>query len=233
MADGLFSGFDPSRLYNVLKEQGLLPQTARQVSPELGNPAYYRDFNFMYTGGAQNRDTVAHEMTHAVQHNIIRATAEALEKKDKKTKQELQFLDAYQKLMAPDGMVKDSRKTQANKAAFDKTAAALYGKPVETRHDRYRTTPIEAQAFGVGSSSNPNLPSYHIKPHMDASYTTEFDMLLSMYDKLSPELKQTSATQRKEDIAHGRNWFREKRQQLEDASELNDLFSNPFAPTVN
>jgi hypothetical protein len=233
MADGLFSGFDPSRLYNVLKEQELLPQTARQVSPESGNPAYYRDFNFLYTGEAQHRDTVAHEMTHAVQHNIIRATAETLEKKDKKTKQELQFLDAYQKLMAPDGMVKDARKTQANKAAFNKTAAALYGKPVETRYDRYRTSPTETQAWGVGAHSNPNRPLFRPQPHMDASYTTEFDMLLSMYDKLPSQLKQASAVKRKEDLTFSKNWFKEQRQQLEGASELNELFSDPFAPTVN
>ena len=228
MAGGMF---DPSRLYNVLNEQGLLPKVAQQMSPQTGNPAYMPDFNFLYTGRRRDRETEAHEMTHAVQHNIIKATAETLEKKDKKTKQELQFLDAYRKLMAPDGMVKDSKKTQANKAAFDKTAAALYGKPVETRFDRYRTSPREAQAWGVESYSAAGVPSY--RPHMDASYTTEFDMLLSMYDKLPSQLKQASAVKRKEDLAHSKNWFKEQRQQLEGASELNDLFSDPFAPTVN
>jgi hypothetical protein len=228
MADGLF---DPSRLYNVLKEQGLLPKVAQQLSPQTGNPAYMPDFNFLYTGGRRDRATEAHEMTHAVQHNIIKATAETLAKKDKKTQQELQFLDAYWKLMAPEGMVKDSKKTQANKAAFDKTAAALYGKPVETRFDRYRTSPTETQAWGVESYSAAGVPPY--KPHMDASYTTEFDMLLSMYDKLPSQLKQASAVKRKEDLVHSKNWFKEQRQQLEGASELNDLFSDPFSPTVN
>jgi len=230
MADGLFN---PSRLYEVLAAQGLLPQVAPQASPKSGNPAYMKDFNYLYTGGSDTpRETVAHEMTHAVQHNIIKATAEALAKKSKKTQQEVQFLDAYRKLMAPDGMIKDTKKAQANKAAFDKTAAALYGKPVESRFDKYRTSPHETQAWGVGAYSDPAVPNSQIKPHMDASYTTDFDILLSMYDKLPQELKQMSAAKRKEDLAHSKNWFREQRQELEDASEFSNLLSDPFAPTI-
>lgn len=225
--------FNPSRLYEVLAAQGLLPQVAKQVSPQSGNPSYMKDFNFLYTGGSgAPRETVAHEMAHAVQHNIIKATAEALAKKSEKTQQELQFLDAYRKLMAPDGMIKDTKKAQVNKAAFDKTAAALYGKPVESRFDKYRTSPHETQAWGVGAYSDPKVPNHQIKPHMDASYTTEFDLLLSMYDKLPQELKQMSATQRKEDLAHSKNWFREQRQELEGASEFSNLLSDPFARTI-
>ena len=229
MADGLFSGFDPSRLYNVLKEQGLLPRTAQQMSPQTGTPAYMPDFNFLYTGRHRNKQTEAHEMTHAVQHNVLQATVDAIKNKDKKTAQEVQFLEAYRKLM---GIGENTKKAKENKAAFDKTAAALYGKPVETSYDRYRTGPLEAQAWGVENMTMKEQPFTGARQHMDPSYTTEFDILLSMYDKLSPELKQTSAAQRKEDIAHGKNWYREQRQAIENASELNDLFEDPFRPTV-
>ena len=229
MADGLFN---PSRLYEVLAAQGLLPQVAVQPSPVSFGPAYQPAFNNLFTGWNPKRSTIAHEMTHAVQDNVLKATAEALEKKSKKTQQETQFLNAYRKLMAPDGMVKDSRRTQADKAAFDKTAAALYGKPVESRYDKYRTSPSETQAWGVGSYSDLSYDDEDRIPHMDASYTTEFAILLSMYDKLPQELKQMSATQRKEDLTRSKDFFRKQKQEIENSTEFSNLLSDPFARTI-
>jgi len=221
--------FDASRLYNVLNEQGLLPKVAQQLSPQTGTPTYMPDFNFLYAGRHGNKQVLAHEMTHAVQYNILQAAVDAIVNKDKKTAQEAQFLEAYRKLM---GTGENTKKAKENKTAFDRTAAALYGKPVETDYDRYRTKPTEAQAWGVENMTMKEQPFTGARQHMDPSYTTEFDILLSMYDKLSPELKQTASALRTEGITHGKNWYREQRQALENATEFTDIFSDPFAPTI-
>jgi hypothetical protein len=227
--------FNASRLYEVLAAQGLLPQTAKQNSPETGDPSYYSAFNKMYTGRNEVKSDVAHEMTHAVQSNILQAAAKSLSEKKNKTAEEKQFLEAYQKLLVgKEGLgaykIDDKLKTLAS--AYSKTAEALYGKPVESRYDRYRVSPREAQAHGVGHMSIPGRPFTGDKPHMDASYTTEFDILLSMYDKLSPAVKKEATTKRKEDIAFTSKWFGEQNKGLERTSEFTDIFSDPFAPTI-
>ena len=233
MADGLFSGFDPSRLYNVLKEQGLLPRTAQQMSPRTGSPAYEPSLNFLFTGPKPTRNTTAHEMSHSVQENLIGATAKFLEQKKDKTPQEVQFLSAYRKLLAPESNAGGGKNAQANKTAFDRSVSALYGRPITRDYDKYRTSPKEAQAWGVGSMSDAKTPMSDIRPHMDASYTTEFDILLSMYEKLPQQLKQVSANKRKGYLTNSYDLYKDQRKQIEDASNLQNLFSDPFAPTVN
>ena len=227
--------FDASRLYEVLAEQGLLPQVARQASPETGDPSYYSAFNKLFTGRGERKSDFAHEMTHAVQSNIIQAAAKALDKKKNKTPQEKQFLEAYQKLMVGKeglGPYKLTDKLNNLSAAYNKTAEALYGKPIEDRFDRYRTSPREAQAHGVGHMSIPGRAFTNDRPHMDPSYATEFDILLSMYNKLPQEVKQEATAKRKEDIAFSSNWFYEQNKRLERDAAFEDLFSDPFAPTI-
>ena len=233
MADGLF---DPSRLYNVLNDQGLLPRVAKQNSPEVGEPSYYSAFNKLFTGRNEVRSTVAHEMTHAVQSNIIQATAKYLAEKEDKTEQEKQFLSAYQKLMVGNEGVSSYRYAENMKKLsepYRKSVEALYGKPIKSDFDKYRTSPREAQAFGVGNMSTSGQPFMGVQKNMDPSYTTEFDILLSMYDKLPSNIKQATTAKRKDDIRYTTNWFGKQNKDLEQNAEFSDLFSDPFSPTVN
>jgi hypothetical protein len=233
MADGLF---DPSRLYNVLKEQGLLPRVSKQYSPEVGEPSYYPVFNKLFTGRNAVRSTVAHEMTHAVQANIIQATAKYLAEKEDKTEQEKQYLSAYQKLMLGNEGMSSYRYTENMEKLsepYRKSVEALYGKPLKSESDKYRTSPDEAQAFGVGNMSISGQPFMFAQKHMDPSYATEFDILLSMYDKLPSNIKQATTAKRKDDIGYTTKWFGKQNKGLEQNAEFSDLFSDPFAPTVD
>jgi hypothetical protein len=232
MADGLFN---PSRLYEALAAQGLLPQVAKQNSPETGDPGYYSAFNKVFLGRNEAKDVAAHEMTHAVQSNIIQAAAKSITEKKNKTDQEKQFLAAYQKLMVGAEGLPVFNMTEALdelSTAYKKSASALYGSPITSTYDKYRTSPREAQAFGVGNMSTASQPFIGVQRHMDPTYTTEFDILLSMYDKLSDSVKKSASDQRKKDIKSSTNFFSRQNRDLEQSAEFIDLFSDPFAPTI-
>ena len=244
MADGLFN---PSRLYEVLKQYGLLPKHAnyspagdasglfsselnRVVAPDaslVGRDQYPRDATMA---------TLAHEMTHAVQNNLLRNTAIAIQQKKQKgeklTDQEQQYLRASEQIFSDQfGNIGnfDSRKYRKDAESYQNMAKEFYSSPYGRKEfESYRRSPTEAQAFGVGNMSyKSDLSRPGQNPHFDPSMATEFDILLSMYQNLPESLKSSAASAKKAQI--------EKNRQNSDDYYLQtakDLFKNPFEPTI-
>jgi hypothetical protein len=129
MAGGLF---DASRLYNVLKEADLLPTWTQRKSPETGYSGFYPELNRLFADKGARND-VAHEMTHAVQRNVLEATASSLAEKQKKSKlskQEQQFINAYNQLLNRTYGVAEDDTAQREKINnnFKQSLDALYNK---------------------------------------------------------------------------------------------------------
>lgn len=98
MADGLF---DPSRLYDALKQYNLLPSYGN-FSPPNGNVGVFRNQTNSLIAPSRDTDTMAHEMTHAVQFNLLKEAAQVIQKKKQAgqslTDQEKQYLRASEQL---------------------------------------------------------------------------------------------------------------------------------------
>ena len=244
MADGLFNA---SRLYEALKQYGLLPKHAnyspagdsqglfsaqlnRVVAPDaslVGKDQYARDATMA---------TLAHEMTHAVQNNLLLNTAMTIQRKkqqgEKITDQEQQYLRASEQIFADQfGNVGsfDRRKFEQDRKSYQTMAKDFYSSPQGRKDfESYRRSPSEAQAFGVGNMSRQSdLSRPGQNPHFDPSMATEFDILLSMYQNLPESLKSSAASAKKAQI--------EKNREKSDDYYLQtakDLFKNPFEPTI-
>lgn len=244
MADGLFN---PSRLYEVLKQYGLLPkhanfspageasglfspETNRLVAPD-AKLAGRDQFSQEYTLG-----TLAHEMTHAVQNNLLLNTAMTLQDKKQKgeklSDQEMQYLRASEQIFAKQfGNIgnRDRSKYQKDLKSYQNFTQGMYASPEgDTNYESYRKSPTEAQAFGVGSMSYQTKPrSTGANPHLDPSMTTEFDILLSMYQNLPESLKSSAATVKKSQIERSRKNTKDVYLDLSD-----DMLKNPFVDTT-
>jgi len=237
--------FDPSTIYTQLAAVGLLPQwAAMPKSPETGSPSYYPALNRMFVDKEQ-KDEVSHEMTHAAQGNLLEATASLLADKKKKGKlseQESQFLESYSKLtgMAYSASSFDRKKEKELAEGQRKVVDALYTSRLKeedknSSFNRYRTTPKELQAWGVGNMSVPRVgfdPTPSGLQHLDPSFATEFDILLSMYKQLPSNLKQESAQKRKGSIQWGKNWYRDQEDMLKNATTYEDVFADPFKSSI-
>lgn len=238
MADGLFN---PSRLYETLAQYGLLPEVSTR-EPVSGASGEFNPYtNRAMTGG--NRQTTAHELTHATQWNLLMSTAERIAEKmltgskEKPTDKELQFLDAYKKLfnthigtVSQFNPIESQQRQKATKQMLD----FLYYKSVpESKKDKewdtYRTSPRELQSFGVGSMSDP----YALKSpyqHLDPTMTTEFDILLTMFDKLPETVKQQATKTKKEKL----DTYRKENPDefVNPYVRFDPLFSDPFKSTI-
>lgn len=239
MADNLF---DPSRLYEALRQQGLLPKVANFTpageAHGLFNSAVNRITAEMPTKTKllpeYNTNTLAHEMTHAVQNNLLRDTAYRIQKKVEQgepvSDQERQFLRASEQMFANSfarvGNYDSAQHSKDLKAYKDQVRSQYTG--TNKDYGSYRTKPDEAQAFGVGNMSVPfGAMGNQVNPHLDPSMATEFDILLSMYQKLPESLRASSSAAKQEQIARER-----KTSQDVYLPMANDLFSDPFKYTI-
>jgi len=244
MADGLFNA---SRLYEVLKQYGLLPKHAnyspagdaqglfsaelnRMVAPDaslVGKDQYAKDATMA---------TFAHEMTHAVQNNLLLNTARQIQYKkqrgEKLSDQEQQYLRASEQMFADQfGNVGsfDRRKFDQDTKSYKAMAKDFYSSPYGSKtFESYRRSPSEAQAFGVGNmsyKSDVSRPGQN--PHFDPSMAQEFDILLSMYQNLPESLKSSAAMSKQTQIEKNRQGSKDY--YLESAK---DMFKNPFEPTI-
>lgn len=237
--------FDPSNIYTQLAAAGLLPQwAARPKSPETGDPGYYPSLNRMFANKDQ-KDVASHEMTHAAQSNLLEATASLLADKKRKgdiSNQESQFLEAYSKLTGKPYSAGsfNSKKEKELAEGQKKVVDALYTNRLKeadknSSFNKYRTTPNELQAWGVGNMSVPRVgfdPTPSGLQHLDPSFASEFDILLSMYQNLPSNLKQESAQNRQGNIQWGKNWYKEQENMLKNATTYEDVFANPFRPSI-
>lgn len=230
MADSLFN---PSELYEMLKQQGLLPrlidanpygQRGAGLFSESKNVVVARDPSKAgFPSIQENRtDTLAHELTHAAQFNLLYPALKTIQSKEiakeKLTAQEIQFAEAMGKLM---------RENPSLKAMVEK----LYTNTGNKEEDRYRTMLPELQAWGVGYMSRPTNPMNrekpNINPHLNPSMATEFSILSNLYSKLPENTKSVSSRLRQEDISGSRKNDREGFVQ-----DSRDIFSDPFKYTI-
>ena len=244
MADGLFNA---SRLYEVLKQYGLLPKHANMYPAGEATGLFNPELNRVVAPDAsltgrnedlrdQNLNTLAHEMSHSVQQNLLINTAIAIQKKkqqgEKLSDQEQQYLRASEQIFVDQfGNVGsfDKSKYRSDTKSYENMSKQMYSSPRGDKDfERYRRSPMEAQAFGVGKMSVPsNQRSEGENPHFNPSMATEFDILLSMYQNLPESLKSSAALSKQTQI--------EKNRQGSKDTYLNysrDMFKNPFEPTI-
>ena len=224
--------FDASRLYESLREVGLLPKHSNIQS------GYYDADTNRMTGAAPR--TMAHEMTHAAQWNLLMNSAKQIQAK-KRSRQEVspqeeQFLQNMQKVYGESfgrGSQSDAgtrdRVKQAQRVRQDQLES-MYKPSSRRGEDAYRTSRRELEAFGVGEfakgSSGYSEPHSHLNPTM----AQEFDVLFSLYNSLPASVKQDFATKRKTEVEEMRaGGYGDRRL---NALDFEDIFSDPFAPTI-
>lgn len=232
--------YNPSGLFEEMQKRGLTPSYG-DFSLSDSDAAYFPDYNVLLSpevGYLMGRPTMAHEVTHAYVANILQPAFYTIkEKKDKNkklTKEEKQFLDNAPKLYP--GIFYDySDKEREKRKDYVKSKDALIGDR-KVKDPRYRLSPDEIIAFGVGNTSVPgyrtqNEIDYNVGGHLDPTVATEISMLTEMYKALPEETKSYAASLRKNAI----------RKDLENSRTLSnvkekivDVFENPFLkPNVN
>jgi hypothetical protein len=220
--------FDASRLYRALAEQGLLPTHSR-TSRGLFDP----DANRM---AGKDPSTMAHEMTHAVQWNLLMNSAKAIQEKKRERKsisqQEEQFLEGMQKIYG-EGFGRVSQENKTNTANANRVREAqlkdLYKSTGNRQYDSYRTSRGELEAFGVGDMTAKGVP-LDVPPHLNPTMAQEFDVLFSLYNSLPQNVKAEFGQRRKEEL----NWLQQRgyRDKNLDALSFEPLLADPFAPTI-
>jgi hypothetical protein len=222
MADSLFNA---SELYNALKSFGLLPQWSQL---EIDGGEYHPDSNII-VGDPSKTKTIAHELTHASQNNLLFPAFREISSKKDKTKEEQQFLDAMSKIMLMGTPSFEEIKRTA-------TPDQLYYKDLtpkkreNTSYNSYRTSVQERQAFGVGNMSGGlDIPLDKGGLHYDPSMATEFSILLELFKNLPETTKKKAVELRKKSIETSR---KEEPNRLSGKSFTEDIFADPFAPTI-
>lgn len=238
MANGLF---DPSVLFEALKNAGMLPQWSNKRPYGGQEGMYYTAQDRMVAPSPDNpydKNSMAHEMTHAVQNNLLLSSANTIAERirtgAKVSEQELRFLDASKKIFNKHfGTVGqfDRGLSKQNEAIDKRMMDSLYFKGNKPREfDDYRTARNERQAWGVGNMASP-LPdatafeSRPAPPHFDASMATELSLLLEMYTRLPDEVKEQSKASRQQRVEA-------ERKNNQDSSSKNyqfeQLMTDPF-----
>lgn len=229
MADRLFN---PSDVYEILRQQGLLPRLLDSSPDGFGSGLFSKSRNVVvakqpntssFPSTREKRtDTLAHELTHAAQFNLLYPALKTIQDKskakEKLTTQEVQFSEAMDKLMSENPSLK-----------------AMLGKMYTSEgipaNDDYRTSIPELQAWGVGYMSRPTNPmtreKENINPHLNPSMASEFSILSDLYSKLPDNVKTVSSRLRQEDISKGRK--KDKDDLVRDSM---DIFADPFKYTI-
>jgi hypothetical protein len=239
MADSLF---DPSRLYEALRQQGLLPKVTGFTPTGNASGLFNSSTNRIAAAvptktkimPEYDTNVLAHEMTHSVQSNLLKDVAFRIQKKleqgEKVSDQERQFLRATEQMFATNfnnvGNY-DSSKHRKDIQDYNKQVRSQYT-GTNKDYGSYRTSPDEAQAFGVGNmTTSLSAMGNQVNPHLDPSMTTEFDILLSMYQKLPESLRTSSAAAQQEQIQKNRQTSKDVYLPM-----ANDLFADPFKYSI-
>ena len=239
MTEGLF---DPSRLYQVLKEASLLPAHS-PYSPPSGNTAAYNSSTNRIMSPTEDDTFLPHEMTHAVQFNLLQNAALRIQKKkkegDKITEKEKQFLEAAQKIFEEDFAFLPDNKgkaaTKMGKASREGQLKTMYFPSGRSAgFNAYRTEPTELQGWGVGEMSSKigSKKGEEGTSHLNPTSTTEFDLLLSMYQQLPSNIRQTFTEKRRQAVKENREADNFREDPRWSMYPFDDLFSDPFKPTI-
>lgn len=234
MADNLFNA---SRLYEALKQYNLLPNYGNFI-PNGETSGLFRNQTNTLVAPMQDKDAMAHEMTHAVQFNLLKEAAQNLQQKKQSgkplTDQEAQYLRAAEQMF--NEQYGNVYSYSGNKAVEDKQArkgiTSLYQAPpyLSNKEDytQYRTKPTEIQAHGVGNMSVKEAQSSPgANPHLDPTMATEFDILFSMFNSLPQDLRNSVATSRQNNVKENRKFYEDPY-----LPYATDIFSNPFPTSI-
>lgn len=234
MADNLF---DPSRLYEALKQYNVLPNYGN-FTPGGGKEGLFRNQTNTLVAPSADKDAMAHEMTHAVQFNLLKEAANVIQKKKQEgktlTEQEAQYLRAAEQIFNEQygNIASYSQSKYVEDSNAQKKMQALYtapaGTPNASDYKAYRTKPTEIQAHGVGNMSVKGATATPgANPHLDPTMTQEFDILFSMFNSLPDNLKQNVASSRQNNVKENRKFYDDPY-----LPYATDIFSNPFQPTI-
>lgn len=239
--------FDPSTIYAQLAAAGLLPQWAQQRPLTGADGSYNPDRNRMIAELPSNsfaKGTLAHETTHAAQFNLLYPAFNRIADKIKQGKEvsseESQYFEAAKKLLdiQPFGRY-SANEDRVNKESFKKAIDAVYKtQSKDSSYKSYRTQPHELQAFGVGnmteggmhSAKKQELIGGNYSPHLDPSFTTEFDIIMSLYGKLPENIRQEAIKKRKEDIQSTVKFLGKDKN--EDYYIFEDINKDPFKSSI-
>lgn len=246
--------YDPTRTYEALKNASLLPEWAKQAPWDEGAAGQYipstnsliarepLDLRF----GSPNvtafqRSTLSHEMSHSAQTNLFENMASAILEREAKgiktTPQEQQFVHAVTQLFgAQYGSI--GQYDQGLQNALDiskrKQTEALYKNKEDPYYDAYRMSSREAQAHGIGAMTldgqHGSKREYKYNPHLDPTFATEFDTLLSMYQGLPKGIRTLAEQKRLESINKERSGPYQNKQRK--TYDFENVFADPFAPTI-
>ena len=131
-----------------------------------------------YQNPADVAPTVAHEMTHATERQLIKQYYE-IKDKPKKTELETQFLNNFQKVIGSS--------TPEIKNWLGKVAPEF----VKEEGD-YRAKSNEALAFGLENAIFPNMTSnYKVPSHVDPTIATTLMLLLDQAQRVQNQQPQS------------------------------------------
>ena len=239
--------FDPSSIYTQLAAAGLLPQWAQQRPLTGTDGSYNPDRNKMIAASPNNsfeKGTLAHEITHAAQFNLLypafNRIADKLKQGSEISPVETQYFEAAKKLLGVQPFGKYSaNEDRANKESFKKAVDSMYrSKSGDESYKSYRTQPHELQAFGVGNmtqggmhaATKQKLIGGNYSPHLDPSFASEFDIIMSLYGKLPSAVKEESSKKRKEDIKSNIQYFGNDKKDSYYTYE--DMNKDPFISSI-
>lgn len=117
---------------------------------------------------------------------------------------------------------------------LDKAVRALYKNTGEggkkSQYDRYRTSPVELQAFGIGAMTQGGRQKQYydfLPAHLDPSFATEFSILTDQFKKLPQDVKVTSEASKKTIETSRKTPNKEHSDYL-----FEDILKDPFASTI-
>ena len=239
--------FDPSSIYLQLAQAGLLPQWAQQRPVTGADGSYNPDRNKMVAAAPSNSfntGTLAHETTHAAQFNLLypafNRIADKLKQGTDISQAESQYYEAAKKLLdiQPFGRY-SANEDRTNKASFKRAVDAMYKSNTgDDSYKSYRTQPHELQAFGVGNmtqggmhgATKQELIGSGYSPHLDPSFASEFDIIMSLYGKLPPSLREEASVKRKEDIKANNKFYGEDKN--DSYYRYENLNKDPFKSSI-
>lgn len=214
--------FNPTPLWEQIKEQGLLPRRVNASSN--AGALYYPNQNSMVVetmrpndmSYAENmRGTLAHEYTHAWNENILKPLIAVISAKKDKTEQEEQFLKAAKGLAGdiyPEAEPeRPGLEAQAQAASRDLQSMVDSGKYVDylkslaagRKIHPIKNTQDERQSYSIGEMTANALPDPEYSPiideqgsHRNATVATDYSILIDMVDRLPKEIKEAAAKRR-------------------------------------
>jgi hypothetical protein len=241
--------FDPSSIYLQLAQAGLLPQWAQQRPVTGAEGSYNPNQNKLVAVPAFDslkKGTLAHETTHAAQFNLLfpafHKISDKLKQGTKVSQAESQYYEAAKKLLniQPQGAY-SVEEGKANRDSLQRAVDSMYKSNADdSQYKAYRTQPLELQAFGVGNMSQGGMhaatqqklfgSSYH--PHLDPSFASEFDIIMSLYSKLPASLKEEASTKRKETIKTNTKSSEKDMNTKDTLYSYEDMNTDPFKSSI-